>query len=218
MPEEAIYLIAAFVLIGGVVLYLVLKYEQGRREVIQEFAGRIGFSYEKKFKPGPELLDFKLFKRGHSRRASNLVSGSRGGIAYELFDYRFTRGGGQGSHIIRQTVIFARLTRTDLPQFILAPENFFHKIGRKMGLKDINFEQFPGFSDFYLLRGEDEAAVRELFKPRLLEYFQSKKSDTTLEGRGNGLILFKPGKRLKPDQWETLFNQFREMINYFQPK
>lgn len=98
MPEEVIYLIAAFVLVGGVVLYLVLKYEQERREAIRELA------------------------------------------------------------------------------------------------------------------------VRELFKPRLLEYFQSKKMDTTLEGRGNGLLLFRPGKRLKPDDWETRFNQFREMVNYFQSK
>lgn len=218
MPEEVIYLIAAFVLVGGVVLYLVLKYEQERREAIRELAVRMGFSYEKKFKPDPGFLDFKLFKRGHTRRATNLVSGSRGGIAYKLFDYRFTRGGGQGSHIIRQTVIFAQLTRTDLPQFVLAPENVFHKIGQKMGLKDIDFEQFPAFSDVYLLQGEDETAVRELFKPRLLEYFQSKKMDTTLEGRGNGLLLFRPGKRLKPDEWETRFNQFREMVNYFQSK
>lgn len=218
MPKEAIYLIVAFVLVGGVVLYLVLKYEKARREAILEIAGRLGFSYEKKFNPGPELLDFKLFKRGRSRRGSNLVSGSRGGIAYKLFDYRFTRGGGQSSHIVRQTVIFAQLTRADLPQFILAPENVFHKIGQRMGFRDIDFEQYPGFSDSYLLQGEDETAVRELFKPRLLEYFQSKKPDSTLEGRGNGLILFRPGKRLKPDEWETYYNQFREMVNYFQPK
>ncbi len=218
MPEEVIYIIAAFVLIGGGVLSMVLKYEKNRREAIQEFAVSIGASYEKKFNPGPELQDFKLFERGHSRRASNLLSGSRRGIAYKIFDYRFTRGGGQGSHIIRQTVIFAQLTRTDLPRFILAPEKFFHKIGRRMGLRDINFEQDHGFSDSYLLKGEDETAVRELFTPRLLEYFQSKKLKTTLEGRGNGLILYKASKRAKPEELDALYNEFREIVNFFQPK
>jgi hypothetical protein len=212
---EIIYLIAGIALIGGLIVYLVFKYEKNRREALRQFAMSAGFSYEKNFKPGPEFEGFKLFNRGHHRKAANLMSCTRGGVSYKIFDYRYTTGGGQHSHTYRQTVAFALLKQTNLPQFMLGPENFFHKIGEKFGFRDIDFDQFPGFSDHYLLRGENEEAIRELFKPRLLEYFQDKKLKTTLEGRGNGLILFKTAKRFKPGELNAFFNQCREIVTLF---
>lgn len=215
IETHLIYIIAGAVLITGTIIYMVIRYEKARRAGLREFALRAGFSYEKDFTPGPEFQGLKLFNRGHSRKASNLAAGVRGGVSYKIFDYRFTVGGGKNSHTYRQTVAFALIERANLPHFVLAPENFFHKIGEKFGFQDIDFGRFPGFSDHYLLRGEDEAAVRELFQPRLLEYFQGKKLKTTIEGVGKSLILFKSGKRIKPGELDIFFNRFREMIVFF---
>ena len=210
-----IYILAGILITGGISFYLVIRYEKARREALRKIALRLEFSYEKEFTPGPGLQKLKLFNKGHSRKASNLLTGERHGVSYKIFDYRYTVGGGRNSHTFRQTIAFALLTQANLPHFILAPENFFHKIGEKLGFQDINFRDFPGFSQHYLLRGENVEAIRGLFKPRLLEYFQGKKFKTTLEGGGNSLILFKHRKRIKPEDLEIFYHQFREIIPFF---
>ena len=215
IEKEIIYLIVGIAFIAATIILLVVRYERARREAIRELALSIGFSYEKDFKAGPELQGFKVFNKGHSRKASNLVSGKRGHVAYKIFDYRYTVGGGKNSHTYRQTVAFAQLAYSSLPHFLLGPENFFHKIGEKFGFQDIDFEHYPEFSNHYLLRGQPEEEIRKIFKPHILEYFQTRKLKTTIEGKGNGLILYKLGKRVKPAEMNGFFDQFREIVAFF---
>jgi hypothetical protein len=215
MPEEVIYIIAGVVVVIGLIMYAVIKYEKKRQEGLQDFALKAGFSFDRKFEPGEELRDFSIFNKGYARKAKNLVSGSRGGVAYRIFDYRYRVGGGNNSRTYHQTVAFARLKQATLPGFTLAPENLFHRLGKKLGMKDIDFEHFPEFSRLYLLRGEDEAAIRQVFKPYILDYFQNQKLKATIEARDNRLIFYKRGKRVKPPDMAAHFDQFRQLTALF---
>lgn len=215
MPEEVIYIIAGAVFVIGLIIYAVLKYEKTRRQGLQDFALKAGFSFTRDFEPDEELRDFNIFRKGHARKARNLVSGSRGGVAYRIFDYRYRVGGGNNSHTYHQTVAFARLKQAALPGFYLTPEHLFHRLGEKLGMQDIDFEHFPEFSGLYLLRGEDEAAIRQVFKPYILDYFRNRKLKATIEARDNRLIYYKRGKRVKPADMAANFDQFRQLVALF---
>jgi hypothetical protein len=210
-----IYILAGFLIAMLVIFYLVSRYEKARSEALRQLARRLEFSYEKEFTLEPGLQKLKLFNKGYARKTTNLLSGERHGIPFQIFDYRYTVGGGKSSHTYRQTVASASLSHAILPHFILAPENFFHKIGEKIGFQDIDFRQFPGFSEHYLLRGENVEAIRRLFNTSILEYFQGKKFKATLEGGGNTLIFYKSGKRIKPEDIEMFYHQFREIVPFF---
>jgi len=41
----------------------------------------------------------------------------------------------------------------------MGPESFFHRIGDVFGFKDIDFDEEPGFSGCYLLKGNDSIIV-----------------------------------------------------------
>jgi hypothetical protein len=216
MPEPyIIYILAGVLVTVLVILFLSRRYEKARREELRQLARRLEFSYEMEFTPDQGLQKLKLFNKGHSRKATNLLSGERHGVPYQIFDYRYTVGGGRNSHTFRQTVASAFLFQANLPHFILAPENFFHKIGEKFGFQDIDFSHFPGFSEHYLLRGENVEAIRQLFNTSILEYFQGKKFKATLEGDGNSLIFYKSRKRIKPEDMEMFYHQFREIVPFF---
>jgi hypothetical protein len=94
-------------------------------------------------------------------------------------------------------VISFQSSNLALPEFELRPENFLHKIGKVFGFDDVNFESHPLFSKAYLLRGANEEAIRDLFTPKLIEFFEAN-GGISLEASKDGLIYYRAGKRIKP--------------------
>jgi len=111
------------------------------------------------------LLDFKLFKKGKRQKVTPLI------IIHEkedlgftcAFDYIYTISTGKSSHTFRQTVYFRYSKALALPHFIMVPEKWYHRIGTYFGMQDIDFVEYPTFSQNYLLRGEDEDYIRYHF-------------------------------------------------------
>ncbi|MCB0568356.1 MAG: hypothetical protein KDC66_01260 [Phaeodactylibacter sp.] len=147
------------------------------------------------------LKDFQLFRRGHHRKATHLLSRQIGMLETEanIFDYHYTISSSNSSRTFKQTVFFVHSKKLGLPQFLLKPENFFHKIGQLLGMQDIDFEAFPEFSDQYLLRGEDEDYIRSSFPPAALQFFTVEKN-WSLEGLNYYLVLYQKNRLLTPAQ------------------
>ncbi|MCK5026205.1 MAG: hypothetical protein KAS15_06425, partial [Nanoarchaeota archaeon] len=141
--------------------------------------------------------------------------GTRSGIKWTIFEYRFTTGGGKNSNTEKQTVAMAGLKNANLPQFYLSKKNIFHKIGSKFGYKYIDFENNPIFSNNYLLRGEDEQAIRKIFNSNILIYLEEKLTKATIEAEGSKLIYYIPRKRIKPDQFLTFLDDAEKMVKMF---
>lgn len=161
------------------------------------------------------LNDYQLFSRGRSRKIKNMlicVDGEEG-LDIRIFDYRFVTGGGNATRVHNQTVFYLYSEKLGLPQFMLEPENFFHRIGKFLGMPDdINFEEYPEFSKQYLLKGEQEAAVRSAFKDDLLHFFTIEKN-WNLEGRKFSLVFYAEGKRHHPETIKDFYEKGRMIYN-----
>lgn len=190
-------------IIGLIVLVIVLSviHEKKRREALRAFADMNGFEFEQKIS-GPEAIGLptiELFNRGHSKRTSNALIGQVEGSDIRVLDYRYTVGSGKNSSTSHQTVVAISTSGAPLPDFTLAPEHFFHKIGQAFGYQDIDFDMFPEFSKRYLLRGEDEPTIRALFDGRVIDAYMNGLG-CNVEVRGGWLVVFKAGKRLKTEE------------------
>ncbi len=185
------------VAIFGITFYL----EKKRRDELSAAARRMGFS----FNPGPDgsvlysASGFDIFKRGHSQAVSNVMAGETDGIKLTIFDYKYTVGYGKHSSTYSQTVTVAEVPNAVLPKFSLGPESIFHKIGEIVGFKDIDFPGNKGFSDKYLLKGSDEAAVRAVFKPETMRFFESMKDVLNVEAEGGRMAIYRMSKHVKPE-------------------
>jgi hypothetical protein len=191
---------AVFAAIISVVACFSYLAEKKRREALQRVADELGFTFSQK-DPGL-LLRFAgmhLFSQGHGQRITNVLQGEANGLRVDLFDYTFTIGGGKSSSTHRQTVVSFVLPDRDLPAFSLRPENTFHRIGAWFGYQDINFEDFPVFSKRYLLRGPDEPAIRKLFTPEVMTFYEGLTGVCT-EGAGCVLIFYRERHRVAPEQ------------------
>jgi len=211
---QALIIIAALVLVGGGValaIALGMAHERKRTEGLKAVAEAMGFTFHPKGDDSirSRLSGFHLFSLRCSERVRNMMHGETNGIECAVFDYQYTTGGGKNSHTWRQSVMCFWSPKLALPSFSLRPEHIFHKIGSVFGYQDIDFEGRPAFSSAYLLKGDNEEAVRRLFDDAALSFYEGERGVST-EGEGDCLIYFRPNKRVKPDQVRTFMeNGFR---------
>ncbi len=176
-----------------------VRAERKRAEAMAYASQAMGFRYQQEGEL--ELLrataDLPLFNRGRGQKVRNLAKGRLDESDVALFDYQYTVGGGKNSQTFRQTV--ALLPVRALPDFVLAPENVFHRIGRLFGYQDIDFEESPEFSKRYLLRGADDTAIRAAFGADRLAFFGGEPG-WTVESRGGHVGVYRSGRRCKPEE------------------
>jgi hypothetical protein len=194
------------------------KKEKQRTDHLRAVAADLGLPFFEDGDPAlvAQLGGFQLFSLGRGRRAFNMLHGDTDDVDVAIFDYQYTTGSGKNRHTRRQTVICIDSTQLNLPAFALRPENFADRIGQWFGFRDLDFETHPKFSSLFLLRGEDEAGIRELFGPGVLEFFENT-PPLCAEAAGTRLICYRSGQRVEPaamrawlDEGFRVYVQFRE--------
>ena len=196
-----------------VVIVVSRRKERERTEAMERVCIEMGFVFEPQADIDllTSLGDLPLYKRGHSRRAKNMMTGRVGDDAVKVVNFQYTTGGGQHQHTSKQTVaVFPQVTRS-LPDLQLAPENVFHKLGQVFGYQDIDFESNPDFSGRYLVRGPDETAIRAALYPETLSFF-AEHEGWTVEIRSGTVGIYRAGQRSKPEDVRTFLEEAREVL------
>ena len=216
---EAVIILVA---VGLVVLLMHLytkRLERQRTERMQEVALTLGYSFsETEIEPISSLLKpFYLVSRGHSHRVRNCMGGAHGKADLHIFDFRFRTGSGKNMKTWEQTVFMFISDQLGLPLFTVRPENVMHKIGSVFGYRDINFPQHPLFSRKYLLQGQNEEAVREIFSSDVLSYFEMNPG-LSVEGSGNCLIIYRMSRLVQSTEMQEYISQANAFYNLFRGK
>lgn len=187
-----------------------------RRSEMRQLSSRLNMEYTEKDEWGllNLLSDFRLFRRGYGKRITNVLSvrDSMLNSHFRIFDYKFVIGGGNSTRRISQTVFFVDSKELGLPVFSMKPENFFHKIGEKLGLHhDIDFVEYPTFSSQYLLKGEDEGLIRSTMSDDMLQFFTLEKY-WSLEGMNYFFIFYKWNKILPVNEVQEMHKKGVEVF------
>lgn len=164
-PVIVVLVIAGIAVIG----LLAWLHDVKRRRELEELALRLGLEFDADGLGVDHLYaGFTPFDRGHSRSASNLISGVRDGLRWEIFDYKYVTGSGKNrtTHHIGVVGVVGPLV---FPRMKLRPENFLDRIAEAVGIDDIDFES-DEFSRAYHVTGADRKAVYELIHPGMMEY------------------------------------------------
>ena len=193
--------VVAIIALGVLLYFHNRKKERERTEQFRAVAAQLAwkFSDEVPFNMIAGLEHFTLFNQGHGKQIKNFMYGEANGVKAAVFDYVFVTGSGKNRSVHHQSVTYLEPANLRVPYFSLRPEGFFTKIIQAFGYQDIDFGQRPEFSKQYLLRGQDEPAIRQAFNDRLLSFFESY-GGTCVDGGGNQLFIFRAGHRLQPQE------------------
>jgi hypothetical protein len=208
------------ILFGGIGLLVVGGFailtwaQQKRTEAWQQVAGELGIPFV-----GSEngvlgvCSSLKIFNRGHGRSFYNAIQGDAGDTRITLGDYRFTTGSGKNRTTHVYTMCVLESTSLCTPHCFLRPEHaILDKLGAMLGGQDINFADDPEFSSAYVLQGDTELAVRELFDEQVRGWFAERRSERFhFETRSNFLV-FHYGKKRKPEDAGQLMQQALEIV------
>ena len=203
-------IVGVLLVVGGVGALIAIDYlrEKKRSKALRFAASGMNFSYAEKLDPAMQtsLSHFPLFSKGHSKETHNVLAGRAGDMDVLVFDYRFTIGHGQGAHTWRQTVMLFESDQMRFPRFALRPENVFHKIGQVFGHQDIDFTSHPEFSKRYLLKGDSEPHIREIFSSEVLSFYETDRKLST-EAAGQQLIHYRARKRVEPEKFTDFIRE-----------
>ena len=197
------------------------SYFQKRRMEMQETAEKLGLEFRNTDEYGQIAMmkDFQLFKKGYGKRISNILSVKRDFEQADIrvFDYKYVIGAGNSTRKIMQTVFYIHSKELNLPELLIKPEYFFHRIGEFFGMQDIDFEAFPIFSDQYLVQGPDEDLVKAALNEKVLHYFTVEKN-WSVEGLNYLMIFYRHGKRIAPAEIEGFYKKGMEIFELFKKK
>ena len=198
--------------IGGTVLIvalilLAIKWTQHREQqrmlALRAAAIRLGLEFERTDTTGSceYLRHFEVGNRGHSKQVRDLIAGSWSKEEILFCNYRYITGAGKHQQTHRQSILCVTLT-PDVPNFVLAPESFFAKVGQTLfGMADIDFLMHPEFSQLYVLRGADEETIRTYFEAGLLDYF-AERPGLSIQVLDGVCVFFRANKRCRPEELE----------------
>ncbi len=219
-PPWLLPLVVVIAAVLALIAFLARASERKRAQALESAAMQVGLSYqlEDQVLPPDDLARFHLFTAGRSQRVRNVMRGSAGGMDTVVFDYRYVTGSGKSSSTHHQTVAMFHFAGATLPEFTLGPETFVHRIAERFGYQDFDFEAHPEFSRRYVLRGSDEPAVRNLFGPGLIDFFETLSGENrswSVEGRGDWLLVFHPERLTKPAQLPDFLQQTTTVAGAF---
>jgi MFS superfamily sulfate permease-like transporter len=163
----------------------------------QKELAQIAEEYQAAFYPARnwEVNKFKIFQFFKSRPLEYRINVSKGEYAeskvnWEFCDLIFDEGALIATEEYHSSILCLKIPFA-LADFILERETVLDRIGVRLHLqKDLNFKAFRGFSERFLLRGEDEKAIRQIFQAPLIHYLEEHEI-YHIEVVGDQLLIFK---------------------------
>jgi hypothetical protein len=210
-------------LVGGLLVGLVIfvtvysrRKEKERTQQLQLTAGQLGWSFaaSSPLNMIAGLDRFALFNQGHTKTITNFMYGEASGVKAAVFDYVYVTGYGKNRQAHYQSVVYLEPPYLRSPYFTLRPENVLLKIFTAFGYQDIDFGQRPEFSRQYILRGQDEPAIRQTFNDGLLSFYEQYPGTCT-DGGGNQLFVYRGGYRFQPQEIQSYVGLALTALNLF---
>jgi hypothetical protein len=194
-----------------------------RREAFRALAERLGL----RFDGGSDARfddrhpQFECFRRGHSRRAFNLLSGPLPGGTDAAFgcvagEYEFKETQGSGKY--RRTVTYrfgfvvVETPWRAMPDLIVRREGIMDRIAGVMGFGDIDFESAE-FSRRFHVKTPDRRFAYDLIDPRMMEFLLVGEPPSIDIGGHAVCLWFGQNARLDPAGIEALLRWAREFID-----
>ena len=166
----------------------------------------------------PEIIEFDgwdfydLTIRKEIVSIKNIIVCKEHGITYEVADIETKTGALTTEDLDKQTVL--KITSLqDLPKFYMRKAGIIDKIEDKLLQDDIDFKDFPSFSNKYVLRADkgEEQKVRALFSEPLIRLLQQKEN-SFISSNGKDMLIHFEDKLLSTNEIENLIKFAKKVV------
>lgn len=146
-------------------------------------------------------------------KPKNVIQGNMHGRSFAVFEQTY-RTGHERTYDVSQTLFAVEVRDMNLPLFCLEPDSFEKFLSFNFKRLDIDFHTHPNFSRQYLLYGQDERTIRNLFQPPVLAFYEQYPLFTTVAG-GKYLVIYQGGHVCEPNEIVERLNFLFALVNKF---
>ena len=175
---EGAIAIAVLAAVGGAIAYGAYRYHHHQLARLRAIAAAHGLQVDVSTKKPPPI-DFNLFDTGNSKKVKAQMW--RAGEQDSVFQYQYTVSSGENSTTYQFTAALIELPFMS-PHLTISTENWWSKIKRTVGLRDIEVES-PEFNERYQVRCSDDRFAITLLDPAMIGWMLSPDS-------GRGVVTF----------------------------
>lgn len=168
-----------------------------------------------------DLYKFHFFESRPIEYKTNIIAGKHAGtgIIWELSDITFDEGALMATEVYHTTIQVIQMPYS-IPEFTLEAEGLFDRIFERVksinNYRDINFEDFEVFSDKFLLKGEDEEAIKSFFMTDHIIQYLEEQDVYHIESDGRALLIFKSLRFARMNEIEEMLNFSKTLIGKLQ--
>lgn len=158
---------------------------------LENFCASYGYEFDlRTMSKVSKYQNFDFFNNHQIHHEENTIRLTYKEIDYDIADLTVSKGEGRLKQNIEITRLYIPNLGMEIPEFTLEQENYIESITGKPELVDIDFEEFPNFSYYYLLKGRDEKNVRKFFTKSIIKFFEINKG-YKLESNNGGILIYK---------------------------
>ena len=180
-----------------------------RQNNLKSLANQLNWEYHSKIDSNPRGLNrFLFFESKVINYSLNKLKNKK--ESSHVFDLSFSEGAFITKEDLKATFLLFK-SPVQLPVFVLDKEDLRTTLYQLAGLDDINFDKYPDFSKRFHLSGNDRPAIRKVFTPNVIFFFESHPF-FHIESNGNHLLI-KGKDRLSSIQEIKLMLSFAEDLN-----
>lgn len=142
-----------------------------RQRDLEKLATQLNWEYLPKIDSNPKGLNqFLFFESKVINYSVNKVQNKKS--SFLVFDLAYSEGAFITKEDLKATFLLFE-SPIKLPVFVLDKEDLRTTIYQWVGFNDINFDNNPDFSRRFYLSGNDKKAIRKVFTPELIYFFES---------------------------------------------
>lgn len=130
----------------------------------------------------------------------------------EFSDIFLSRGIRMSEQSFKMSIVLISNLNVDIPEFTLEKEGLFDRFYQTIGYDDIDFDEFPEFSESFFLTGPSEEKIRQFFKPELIELL-NKHKEFNVETYNNQILIFEDKELLNKVLLEDAIDFCEKLID-----
>ncbi len=185
-----------------------------RQQEILKYANENSFEFD--YRKTSSILKFSFAPFVIARRAKfgeNILIGQAPFGNFFFADIYVQEGAMMTKQEYKMTILFiSDIEAVRIPDFTLEKEGVLDAIKEFGGYKDIDFAQYPSFSDYYYLTGAEEHKIREFFKPSIIDLLTSEKS-YFIETNNNSMLIHREIDILTLAQMKEMLTFAKKLID-----
>lgn len=199
-----VLLVVAVVVVGGF-FYLRYRARQQRIRAVAALAQRLGFEFRLYDDDHIADMPFALFERGDGHEADLIVLGTHNGMRLRMFDFMYyennSDGRGNRSRTYHRFTCAILQIAAACPPLCLDHEDFLTRIGRHVGIHDVELE-YDEFNKRFRVKCKEQKFAFTLLDGGMMQWLLDGDGFETLEVVGPWVLL--AVKRLEPARWPDL--------------